>query len=293
MCVVQDGTAGCFIYTTGFHANHTVFADICDTNAISAADLVQQGQHFHRTQLFAIYGNRDAFFKVQSNIFGHIGRFFGGYAKLQDMVIVGFICGVFQFQAFVAQVPDVSVTAIGIVVACFKRNAMLCQIFDLVFTGFHFPGIQSPGSDDLHFRRQCFYSQFKTHLVVAFACCAMADSCCAFLFCDLHQSFCDDGTGHGCTQEVFAFINSVGLDAGVDGIHDKFFCQVFDIQLGSACGKSLLFQAFCFLALTYVAAYADDFAVIVFFQPGDDCGCIQTAGICQYDFFFCHDVLPP
>ena len=40
------------------------------------------------------------------------------------------------------------------------------------------------------------------------------------------------------------------------------------------------------VALTDIAGDGDDLAVVVvFFQPGNDDGGIQTAGVCQNDFF--------
>ena len=175
---------------------------------------------------------------------------------------------------------------------CFKGDAVGFQISQFVLTAFHAPCIQTPRSDDLQIRRQGFDGQLKTYLVVAFAGCAVADCCCAFFFRDLHQFLCDDGASHGCAQQVLAFVNSVCLDAGIDRVCDEFFCQVSDIQLACACFQSFFFQTFCFLALTYVAADSDNFRVIMLLQLGNDNGCIQTAGISQYDFFF-HDVCPP
>ena len=291
--VVHDCTAGCFIYTTGFQTNNTVFADICDTNTVSAADFVQFCQHFYGTQFFAVDCNGDTFFEVQCYIFGNIGSVFGGYAQLQDVIVVRFVCGIFQFQTFMAQMPQVSVTAVGVVMAYFEGDTMVSQVLDFVFTGLHFPCVQSPGSDDFHFGCQCFDCQFETNLVITFACCTVADCCCAFCFSDFNHSLCDDGTSHGCTQQIFAFIYSVCFYAGVNSVCDEFFYQIFDVQFGSACFQCFFFQTVCFFTLTNVTAYADHFAVVVFFQPRDDAGCIQTAGICQNDFFFCHNDVPP
>ena len=289
VCIVHDGTAGCFIYTTGFHTNHTVFADICDTNTVSAADFVQLCQESNGIQLFTIDCNGNTLFKIQCNIFGLIGCLFGCYTHLQNVFVVRFVCRVFQFQTLMAQVPQVSVTAVGVVMACFKGDTMVSQILYFILTGLHLPCIQSPGSDNLHFGCQRLDGQLKTHLIVALACCAVADCSCAFLFRNFNQSFCNDGACHGCTNQIFAFINSVCLYAGVNRICDEFFCQIFDIQLACAGFQCLFLQTVCFLALPNITAYADYFTVIIFFQPRDDCGCIQTAGICQNDFFFCHD----
>ena len=37
MCFVKNGSTGCFIYTTGLHADNTVLYDINDTDTMLAA----------------------------------------------------------------------------------------------------------------------------------------------------------------------------------------------------------------------------------------------------------------
>src|SRR5699024_5380644 len=101
-----------------------------------------------------------------------------------------------------------------------------------------------------------------------------ADCCCAFFFGDFNQFLCDDGTSHGSTQEVFAFVNGVCFDARVNRVCDEFFCQVSDVKFACACFQCFFFQTFCFFALTNVAANCDNFCVIIFFQPGNDNGCV-------------------
>jgi len=50
-------------------------------------------------------------------------------------------------------------------------------------------------------------------------------------------------------------------------------------------------QGIQFLPLSDVCRHGDDFPAAVFFQPRDDDGCIQSSGICQYDFFTHADAL--
>src|SRR5699024_7898002 len=75
--------------------------------------------------------------------------------------------------------------------------------------------------------------------------------------------------------------------------------QVQHVQLGSAGLDGLFFQAVQLGALAHVAGNGDDFAVVVvFLQPGDDDGGIQTAGVSQYYFLdvrfvLFHDVPSP
>ena len=89
----------------------------------------------------------------------------------------------------------------------------------------------------------------------------------------------------GGAQQVILILG-VSLQAGPDVVFHIILLQVQNIQLGSACLEGLLLQTVQFGALADIAGNGNDFAVvIVFFQPGNDDGSIQTAGVCQNDFF--------
>ena len=66
----------------------------------------------------------------------------------------------------------------------------------------------------------------------------------------------------------------------------KVLLQIQNVQLGSAGSLGLFLQAVQLGALAHVTGNGDDFAVVVvFLQPGNDDGGIQTTGVCQHDFF--------
>ena len=65
-------------------------------------------------------------------------------------------------------------------------------------------------------------------------------------------------------------------------------------QLACAGGEGLGFQSLQLVCLTDVSGHGDNFGIaVVFLQPGNDNGCIQSAGIRQNDFldavFVCHN----
>ncbi len=70
--------------------------------------------------------------------------------------------------------------------------------------------------------------------------------------------------------------------------------EILHIELGGAGLDGLFLQAVQLGALAHVAGDGDDLRVVVILlQPGDDDGCIQTAGICQHYFFYlCHGSFP-
>ena len=43
-----------------------------------------------------------------------------------------------------------------------------------------------------------------------------------------------------------------------------------------------------FLALSYVSCNGNNLIIIIFFQPRDNNRCVQSAGIGENNFFFCH-----
>ena len=115
------------------------------------------------------------------------------------MLVVGLVAGILQLQTFVADVPDVTVTAVGRIGGERKVNAMSLAILDLGFTGVHVPLVASPGSDDLDIGSQSFDAQLETDLVVTLTGSTMADSYSAFFSGNLYQLLGDQGSCHGST----------------------------------------------------------------------------------------------
>ena len=89
----------------------------------------------------------------------------------------------------------------------------------------------------------------------------------------------------GGTQQV-VLVLGVRLQAGPDVVFDVVLLQVQHIQLGGAGFQRLFLQTVQLGTLPDVAGNRDDLAVVVvFLQPGNDDGGVQTAGVCQNDFF--------
>ena len=86
-------------------------------------------------------------------------------------------------------------------------------------------------------------------------------------------------------QQVL-FVLGIGFQAGPDVVLNVIFLQVQNVQLGSAGLEGLFFQAVQLSALANVAGNSNNFAVVVvLFQPGNDDGGIQTAGVSQNNLF--------
>ena len=100
---------------------------------------------------------------------------------------------------------------------------------------------------------------------------------------DLHQSLGDDGTCECGTHQIL-LVDSAGLNGRDDNVVDHLFGEVGCVELGSSGLDGLLLQPLQLIGLTHIAGHCDDFGIaVVLLQPGDDDGCIQTAGIGEND----------
>ena len=182
-----------------------------------------------------------------------------------------------------AQVPQVLVLGVVGLTVDLQGDVVGLGVVDLLVTALDAP--LTPRGDDGHIGGQRFQGQLKADLVVALAGAAVADGVGVLLLGDLGQRGGDAGTRVGGTQQV-VLILGVGLQAGPDVVFDVVLLQVEDVQLGRAGLDGLLLQAVQLGALADVAGDCDDLAVVVvFLQPGNDDGGVQTAGVRQNYLF--------
>ena len=156
-------------------------------------------------------------------------------------------------------------------------------IVDLLITAFDIP--LPPRCDDLHLRCKPLDGQLEPDLVVALAGAAMADGVGPLLFGDLHQALGDDGPGEGGAEQVVLILGP-HLHGRDNHLVHHLVGQVLHIQLGGPRLDGLLLQTVQLGALSHVAGDGDDLRVtVILFQPGNDDGCIQSAGISENYFF--------
>ena len=143
-----------------------------------------------------------------------------------------------------------------------------------------------PRRDDGHIGGKRLYGEFEPDLVVAFAGAAVADCVGFFRLGYLDYSLGDDGTRKGSAEEII-LVNGTRLDGGNDVFVDEHVGEVLDVNLGSAGLDCLLFQPFEFVRLTDVSRNGDDFAVVVvLFEPRNNYGSVETAGVSENDFLY-------
>ncbi len=199
-----------------------------------------------------------------------------------------------------AEVPNVAVAAVNVLLALLDGNVVLLGVGDGVFTRINVP--LAPRRNNLHVGRDGFVGQFEADLVVAFAGAAVRkavgsklqrdfrlalgdDAVGSKLQRDFRLALGDDGPRHGSAEQISVLVNRSGAERRPNVIADEFFAQVFDVRGSGAGGERFLARGFEIFLLADVADHGDNFAGVIFLEPGDDDGGVQPAGIGEYDFF--------
>ena len=218
------------INTTGFHSDNTVFNDIDDSDSMFSTETVQLCDDFRNFHLFSVYALRNTCFKCHCNVFIFIRSFLWCCAQHEKIIVVWLICRILKFKSFMADVPQVTVTAVAVLCVKWKINSMSFTVINLVFTGLHCPYIcHTPWSDDLDVRSKSFDTKLETDLVISFSCCTMADSNSAFFTCNLNQFLSDCRTSHGSSEKVFVLVNSSGFYTRNNEVITEFIDDIFNI----------------------------------------------------------------
>ncbi len=117
----------------------------------------------------------------------------------------------------------------------------------------------------------------------------MGDGGRAFRGGDFHHALGDERARDGCAEEVLAFIDGAGAHHGENEIAREFFLQVVYVDFTGAGGEGFFLEALEFFALADIGGESDDFGLIVFLEPLQDDGCVESTGVCQYNF---HSLIP-
>ncbi|MDF3017400.1 MAG: hypothetical protein K0R44_2625 [Thermomicrobiales bacterium] len=134
-------------------------------------------------------------------------------------------------------------------------------------------------------RRECLVGQLEPYLVVAFAGAAMGDGVGAFEERDLDLVLGDDRPRHRGAEEVLPLVDRPGTQRGEGVLAEELFTGIDDIGPRRATGKSLGFDLGEVVGLADVNRSGDDFAVaVLFLQPGDDAGGVETSRVGEDDF---------
>ena len=197
---------------------------------MSAAQTVQLSYDLGNLHGFSVEGFRHAGLKGHCDLDRLIRRFLRSHAQYKKLIIIGLAGRIFQFETFVADMPEITVAAVPLSHGKRKINAMVTAVLHFLFTGIHFPHFgHAPGGDDLQVRCKGLYAQLKPDLVVALSGGAMTDGRGVFFAGDFHKPLCNGRTRHGGAEQIFVFINGTRLDTGHNKIVAEFICDIFYI----------------------------------------------------------------
>ena len=182
-----------------------------------------------------------------------------------------------------AQVPEVLVLGVVRLAVDLQGHVVRLGVGDLFLTRLDVP--LPPRGDDGHIGREVLDGQLEPDLIVALAGAAVGDGVGALFLGDLDEAL-GDARPRVARAEQVLLVHRAGLHGRDDVIVYVLVRQVEHVELRRAGLDGLLFEAVELAGLADVAGHGDDFAVIVvFLQPGDDDGRIQTAGVSKDDFF--------
>ena len=286
MRLIEYRAARGLVHTAALDADEPVFNYIQQADAVLAAKLVELQDNTLGSKLLTVDRNGNSLLKVNGDIGGHIGCVDGAHAHFKESLLLvgGFVAGILKIQTLVGEMPEVLVLGVIGLTVYLQRHVVRLGVVDLLIAGLYRP--LAPGSYYGHIGSKVLYGQLETDLIVALAGAAVAYGVRALLYGDVNKALCDAGTRVAGAQQVI-LVNGSGLQAGHDVIGCVLLGEVENIQLACARLDCLLFKTLKLVGLTDIAGDCDDLAVIVvFLKPGDDDGCIQTAGIGEHHFFY-------
>ena len=281
--MIEYRSARSFVYAAALHSYKSVFYDIGKSYTVCSAEFVEFSYNIASLHFHAVHRYRNAFVKGNRYVSSLIRSLFGSNSHLQNFVVHRLVCRVFKVKTFMRKVPYIFVFAVICFSVDFKRNIVRFSVVYFLVARFDVPN--SPRRDYLHIRSKRFDSQFESDLVVALSSTAVANRVRAFFERNLYDSLSDNGSCKRRAEHVLILINSARFYGRKYVIVYEFVRKIFYIQLARACLNRFFFKAVKFRSLPNVAAYCDNFAVvIVFFEPRNNNGRVQTARICQNNF---------
>ncbi len=133
--------------------------------------------------------------------------------------------------------------------------------------------------------RQRLVGKLEPHLVVPLPRATVGHGVGALFKRHLHLRFGEHRPRQRGPQQVLAFVNRARLDSFPKGSGYKLLTEILDKNLARAAGQSLPADGGVIVALANVPDHRDDFAAVIFPQPGNDDGGIKPSRIGQNGTF--------
>src|SRR5882757_8210422 len=139
----EQRAAGSFVRATGLHSDEAIFDEVGTAYAVASGNFIEGVEQFDRTEFRAIHGDRSAGLETDFDFFGLVWSFFRRDSPLPHS-FAGGVGRIFEFAAFVAEVPDIAVAAVNVLFAFLDGHVVLFRVSDGVFAGVDVPF--APGS---------------------------------------------------------------------------------------------------------------------------------------------------
>jgi len=227
----EQRASGSFVAAARLDADEAVLHQVDASDGVASANFVQQFHERYGIESLAAHRNRHAFFESNLNLLFLVGRLL---RRLRKLPRAGEwrTGGVFQFSAFVAQVPDVAIAAVNFLTARGDGNAAFFGVVETIFARLELP--LAPRGHDLQLGSQRLVSHLKAHLVVALARAAVADGSCAFALRHFDLMFRDYGSRQRGAKQIFVLIDRARFQRRPDVASQELFAQIFDHYLAGS-----------------------------------------------------------
>ena len=277
----QQRAARSFVASARLDSDKTVLDQIDASNRIARANFIQQFHQRHRIHFHPVHRNRNALREADAHLLFLVRRFLRRARNLPGRRQRR-VSGILQFAAFVADVPQIPVAAVNLLAARRHWNPMLLGVIEAIFARLQRP--LPPRRNDLQLRSQRLVRQFKPHLIVALARASMSDGRRTFAQRHFHLMLRNHRTRQRSSQQILVLVNRPGLQSREYVASQELFAQIFDNHFAGAGRISLLDDGFDVVPLAHIADHGDDVIGIVFLQPWNDDGSVESTGISKNNF---------
>ena len=284
-----------FVALARLHTDETILDHVDAAAAMLASENIEVHDDLQEALLFAVERARNALLEADFDIFSLVGSILGIDGKGPD-VRGRLVPGILERAAFDGAAPHVVVDGVRRSFGSLHRNAVLGSPVDFLFTGVKFP--VANGSENLELRIEGLDGGFEANLVVALAGAAMGDVLRAVLVRGLDHVLGEQRTRKGGKQRVGVLVEAVGGKRLGEVLAGVFLTHVHGLGSDCAALERLVLDVLeVGLVLANVAANSDNVEVLFNLQPLQAARGVQTAGVCEYNFFFlshcCAFLIPP
>ena len=278
----QDRASGRLVDAARLDSDHPVLDNVRASHAMFRSQRVQRLEQREGRKRLPVDRHRDPLFEPHFEVQGAVGRV-GGIACPQEHVVAGSVGGVLQRSALVADVPQVLVARVQLLlVDALERDPPRVGVRKRVFARRNVP--LPPGSDHPQIRRQRGEGQLEAKLVVALAGAAVRQGLGTRPARDLDHAARDERSRDRRTEQVLAAVDRTCPQHREDVFGNEFLAQILTEKGRSPGCEGLAGQLGDAAPLADVRGHADHVGSVVLPQPRHDDRSVEATRVSQNDF---------